>query len=155
MEEADSALLAVEVPLEEATEAVEGSAVEVEAAVSAGAGVQGVAASAEVPRVRDSHVAVAGADLEVVDVEATKRMHSHVDTPKSAKHEGVNRQRRHGVMRPWTAWEMVRKEALFRKEAVHLMFYAVQDYFEIQRRGAKKPFQLHSFRLYQELLKHW
>jgi hypothetical protein len=27
-------------------------------------------------------------------------LHSHLDTLKSAKHEGVNRQRRHGVMRP-------------------------------------------------------
>ena len=82
---------------------------------------------------------VADLALEAVDVvvEATKRI-QRLYTPKSAKHEGVNRQRRHGVMRPWTAWEMVHKEALFRKEAVHLMFYAVQDYFEIQRRGAKE-----------------
>jgi len=145
VEEADSALLEAEVPLE-ATEAVEGSAVEVGVEASLLVVEDRVSRAEEA---RAAFLAVLLVDLEVVAVagvvEATKRMHSHVNTPKSAKHEGVNRQRRHGVMRPWTAWEMVRKEALFRKEAVHLMFYAVQDYFEIQRRGAKKLFQLHSF----------
>lgn len=68
----------------------------------------------------------------------TKR--SHLDTIKSAKRVGVNRQRRHGVLRPWTAWEMVHKEALFRKEAVHLMFYAVQDYFEYREEEQKNYF---------------
>jgi rRNA processing protein Gar1 len=89
--------------------------------------------------------AVVGARSEVVDVEAIKCMHSHVDTPKSAKHEGVYRQRRHGVMRPRTAWEMVRKEALFRKEAVHLMFYAVQDYFEYREEEQKNYFNFIRF----------
>lgn len=60
----------------------------------------------------------------VVAVVAVVTKCSHLDTTK-AKHVGVNRQRRHGVKRPWTAWEMVHQEALFRKEAVHLMFYAV------------------------------
>lgn len=98
--------------------------------------------AAVVAAVPDFHVAVAGARLVVVAavVEATKCMHSHVDTLKSAKHEGVYRQRRHGVMRPRTAWEMVRKEALFRKEAVHLMFYAVQDYFEYREEEQKNYF---------------
>jgi hypothetical protein len=31
---------------------------------------------------------------------ATKCLASHLDTQKGAKHEGVNRQRRHGVMKP-------------------------------------------------------
>lgn len=146
-----SALRVVDaVDLRPAVEAASEAIVEVAAVLEEDSEAVGVAqevdrASAEVDLVA-SRAAEAGADLEVVGVvEATKRMHSHVDTPKSLKHEGVNRQRRHGVMRPWTAWGMIRKEALFRKEAVHLMFYAVQDYFEIQRRGAKKLFQLHSF----------
>jgi len=52
---------------------------------------------------------VASAAVEVVVVvEAIKPSHCHLDTPKSAKHEGVNRQRRHGVMKGLrTAWEMV------------------------------------------------
>jgi rRNA processing protein Gar1 len=56
-------------------------------------------------------VRAASAAVEVVVVvEATKCLASHLDTPKSAKHEGVNRQRRHGVMKGLrTAWEMVRK----------------------------------------------
>jgi rRNA processing protein Gar1 len=33
-------------------------------------------------------------------VVATKRLASHLDKQKGAKHEGVNRQRRHGVMKP-------------------------------------------------------
>lgn len=106
-------------------------------------GPEAAALEAEEERVA-SLVAAAEDPSEVVAAEATKRIQGHLGTFKSAKHEGVKRQRRHGVMRPWTAWEMVRKEALFRKEAVHLMVYAVQDYFEY-RREAKKLFQLHSF----------
>ena len=84
MEEADSALPEAEVPLEEATEAGAASAVEVEAAASAGAGVQGVDLSSLAEARVASHAAADQEGLsEVVEVAgATKRMRSHVDTPK-------------------------------------------------------------------------
>ncbi|KAI4850579.1 hypothetical protein E4T44_02657, partial [Aureobasidium sp. EXF-8845] len=84
---------------------------------------QEVAASAEVAAIVDvedfllAAVREASVAVEVVVVvEATKCLASHLDTPKSAKHEGVNRQRRHGVIqRPKDGlWEMVAQmEALF------------------------------------------
>jgi rRNA processing protein Gar1 len=76
------------------------------------------------------------AEVAVVVVEATKCLASHLDTQKGAKHEGVNRQRRHGVMKPMDGlgkW--------FRKEAVHLhVLRCTGLHFEIQRQeeSAKK-----------------
>lgn len=89
------------------------------------------AASAVVVAIVDVEVlavvvlALAVVEAAEVVVEATKCLASHLDTPKSAKHEGVNRQRRHGVMRPKDGLgNGSQMEALFRN--------AVQDYFEIQ-----------------------
>jgi hypothetical protein len=67
--------------------------------------------AAEVDRAsRAAVLALAEEEAAEVVAEATKCLASHLDTPKSAKHEGVNRQRRHGVMRGLgRAWEMVRK----------------------------------------------
>jgi hypothetical protein len=79
---------------------------------------------------------VALADVAVVAeaVEATKCPVSHLDTKKGAKHEGVNRQRRHGVMKPMDGlgkW--------FRKEAVHLhVLRCTGLHFEIQRQEEHK-----------------
>jgi rRNA processing protein Gar1 len=70
----------------------------------------------------------------VAVVEATKCPVSHLDTQKGAKHEGVNRQRRHGVMKPMDGlgkW--------FRKEAVHLhVLRCTGLHFEIQRQEEHK-----------------
>jgi rRNA processing protein Gar1 len=67
-------------------------------------------------------------------VVATKCLASHLDTQKGAKHEGVNRQRRHGVMKPMDGlgkW--------FRKEAVHLhVLRCTGLHFEIQRQEEHK-----------------
>jgi hypothetical protein len=146
--EVASALLEVEVALVTVAvgAVVVGSAVAAAALAVVVAVPEAVASAEAVLPVQAFRVAVVGALLEVEAVVAdTKCMHSHVDTPKSAKHEGVYRQRRHGVMRPRTAWEMVRKEALFRKEAVHLMFYAVQDYFEYREEEQKNYFNFIRF----------
>lgn len=79
-------------------------------------------------------------EVAVVEVGADTKVTAYTLTQQKSKHVGVNRQRRHGVKRPWTAWEMVHQEALFRKEAVHLMFYAVQDYFEYREEEQKNYF---------------
>jgi hypothetical protein len=73
-------------------------------------------------------------------VVATKRLASHLDTQKGAKHEGVNRQRRHGVMKPMDGLGKL----VFARRQFIFMFYAVQDYILRYRdkRSTKKLFQL-------------
>jgi rRNA processing protein Gar1 len=78
---------------------------------------------------------------------ATKCLASHLDTQKGAKHEGVNRQRRHGVMKPmdglgkWFSQGGSSSSCFTLYRTTH---------FEIQRqRGAQKNyFNFHSFGLY-------
>ncbi|CAD0107089.1 unnamed protein product [Aureobasidium uvarum] len=102
-----------------------------------------VAVDSRAVEAREVSVAVVVAVVVVVAEAATKN--SCLDTKEKCKHVGVNRQWRHGVMRPWTAWEMVHKEALFRKRGSSSHVLRCTGLLNTEKTSKKKLFQLHSF----------